>query len=757
MLRQTLTRRRFLAGCAGATACALIGANAGAAYASGGDIGPDARPSYETANTVCAACPAGCAFTAYVVDGKLGKVIGNGADPNARGTLCARGYAFTQSAFLPENVKSPLMRKEDGSFEAVSWEKALEGIAADMKDIIERRDPKAVAAIYNAASPVASAYAPRFMAALGCDNAFANDVTYNVNKEAAFSQAIGMGSYVPDYDNASLILLVDTSYADIVTPSIARALQAARESGTPIIAIDSRLGDVASFADEWIGVNAGSELALLLAVCNELVRTSRYDAGFVASNATGFDEWATVIAGYTPQWAEDITGVQSFRIEQLATQIAQAAPAVAVEYGNGHIGAATFVNSSETARAVCMLNMLTGSWNATGGALLPFDLAQTSLDAVMGPVADDADLPRVGAPSFPLGRKFGASAANALRECDGGSIQALISIDTDIAYDYASLQDIEKVLEEMDLFVCITRQMTKTASVADYVLPLADSLQSSSLPVFTADAAVASVAAVTQVMEQDESSALPLSVIMQRLAEACDIGHAFPFTEEEAASAQLQAVGLDLDGLQIAGCSEISPDKAPRQGNWSTPSGKIQCVSPACADAGQPASPVWVPTIGRSDIDVVASEDMNFGVSNRDIIGASMLSRHLTFHLITGQRTVMGSEGYDVPELTDIAAMYGLDGVWINASIARMLGIQTGDTVIVSNGNAKYSGRAFVTQRIVPTAVYLPAGFGHQSKDQAAGSEMGVNPYVFSSPVIEDGYGTLCTQEAVVRLTKGGE
>lgn len=96
MKEMPLTRRRFLEGCAGAGAVALsTGVLASPAFAKGGDIGVDARPKAETVNTVCQACPHGCALTAYVVDGKLDKVIGIGSDPQARGMLCTRGYGCT--------------------------------------------------------------------------------------------------------------------------------------------------------------------------------------------------------------------------------------------------------------------------------------------------------------------------------------------------------------------------------------------------------------------------------------------------------------------------------------------------------------------------------------------------------------------------------------------------------------------------------------------------------------------------------------
>lgn len=759
MNKRPLTRRRFLEGCAlTGAAVACTGASAVPAFAEGGHIGAAAQPASEQIKTVCPACPNGCSYTAYVVDGKLGKVIGNGADPQTVGKLCARGYGYTQSAFSSARVKNPMRKKDDGSFQTISWDEALAVIAQTVVFLADDVGPDSVALIYDGMSTTAAAYGSRFMEALGSANAFVDDVTLNVNKEAAFTQVIGVGSYTPDFANAGLILLVDTSYADVATPGLVAKLQAARAAGTPIIAIDARLGTLASFADEWIGVNPGSELALTLAVCNQLIRTDRYDRAFVDANVMGFDAWAASIAECTSQWAEDITGVDSFRIDQLASKIAEAAPSVAVEFGNDQVGAASFSNSSETARCLCLLNALAGAWGAKGGALMPFDMSAAAFDQAVPPLSGSRSLQMAGiGPTFPLGREWGASAANALRLAHSGKIRALFAVGADIAYDYASIEGLPEVLQDMDLFVVISEEMTETALLADYVLPASSYLESAGLPLFTSSE-VATVALANPVVTTDQGTAMPVADIIVALADACGVRDSFAFSVEDASALQLAAVGLTLEGLQIDGSAELAPGAVARVGSWRTPTGKIQCTSAACADAGLPASPVWVPLLEEPTIKAVITNDMNLGQEDiSEVLTAGGFGSRPTFHLITGQQTALGSAGYDTKELTSIAQTYDLDGMWINTQVANALGIASGDEVFVGNDRATAKVRAFVTQRIVPTAVYLPLGFGHTSPKQDNAYERGANPIKFSEAVIEGGYGTLCTQEACVWIWKDGE
>ncbi len=76
MSEHAITRRSFLAGSAGVAA-----AIAGSEFLSFGSWqqaqAEEAVGSTTTAHSLCNACSTKCGFTAYVVDGKLDKIIGD--------------------------------------------------------------------------------------------------------------------------------------------------------------------------------------------------------------------------------------------------------------------------------------------------------------------------------------------------------------------------------------------------------------------------------------------------------------------------------------------------------------------------------------------------------------------------------------------------------------------------------------------------------------------------------------------------------
>jgi len=104
---------------------------------------------------------------------------------------------------------------------------------------------------------------------------------------------------------------------------------------------------------------------------------------------------------------------------------------------------------------------------------------------------------------------------------------------TQVTSDYG--EDQIQVLEGLDLFVCITDEMTETALLADYVLPAASFLESPSLPVFTSGQA-ATVAIASPVTSNDEGTARPVAEIITDLADACGLRDAFAFSVDEAAA-----------------------------------------------------------------------------------------------------------------------------------------------------------------------------------------------------------------------------
>ncbi|CAM3942087.1 4Fe-4S Mo/W bis-MGD-type domain-containing protein [Mesobacillus zeae] len=87
------------------------------------------------------ACPLNCwdscGFNVTVEDGKVTKVEGDPEHPITKGKICGRGRMLEQRANSDTRLLYPL-KKINGKFERISWEAALDEIAATMKQNKEK-------------------------------------------------------------------------------------------------------------------------------------------------------------------------------------------------------------------------------------------------------------------------------------------------------------------------------------------------------------------------------------------------------------------------------------------------------------------------------------------------------------------------------------------------------------------------------------------------------------------------------------------
>ena len=264
-----------------------------------------------------------------------------------------------------------------------------------MKAIIADKGPQALAMVQDP-RPSGKYYTKRFMNALGSANVYTHGAACNLSKESGFTQAIGAASYASDMENSKMTMFIGRSYGDGIRPSSVQSLADAAEHGTRVVIVDPRLNNSGIFASDWVPINPGTDLALLMAMANVLIEEDLYDHDFVEQNTYGFEEFAEQAKEYTPEWAEKITDVPAETIQELARSMAKAAPAASIESGWRSVIGCSYKNSFETARAITAINSLLGCWGAKGGALI-----------TSSPKAGAIEDARFKAPAKPAAKRIG--------------------------------------------------------------------------------------------------------------------------------------------------------------------------------------------------------------------------------------------------------------------------------------------------------------------------------------------------------------
>ncbi len=725
---ENVSRRTFLKGSA---ATAALAAAAGA-----GSLGlwqsqtarADELHETKEAPSLCNGCSSKCGLVATTVDGQLWTLRGSDMHPYAKGHICGRGHGLAQMAYSDERVTQPLRRKDDGTFEPIDWDTAFAEIGERVKDIIAKNGPEALGIIQDP-RPSGKQYSKRFMHALGSANVYAHSSSCNLSKESAYQLTIGTSNFSTDFGNAKMVMFIGRSYGDGIRPSSVQSLASAAESGTRVVIVDPRLNNSGIFADDWVPITPGTDIALLLGMANVLVEEDLYDHEFVEQYTTGFDEFAAEVKQYTPAWAEKICDVPADRIQELARAMAKAAPAASIEASWRAVIGCSYANSFETARVITAVNSLLGAWGAKGGALLTSSPKAGKIEDARFADPVKPEKPRVGDKEYPLALDSAGTNIAALQAALDGTMKGLFFYNSNAAKGYAQPKTWAEALGKCDLVVTIDVQMSETALQSHYVLPEVTYLERLELPEFIGGKKHF-VGMRTAVLDRIHPETKTCDEIFNGLAEACGVGEYFQFTAEDWAAAQLETVGVSLDQMKSDGVVELSdPHFEYGVPKFKTASGKFEFKTDKMAEAGLD------PVIGYVPRKVTPGEGEFYIVGGKQGIHSHTMTQNIA-------------------ALNAISREYHMERLWMAAQDAEKLGVETGDLVEVSSSEHTGQVEVRVTQRLKPGVVFLPTHYGGDSPYQTRSYQYGISLTDFIPFDVEPGVGSMMSQEVAVSVRK---
>jgi len=349
---------------------------------------PDKRERrYLLVPTTCFNCESACGLLAYVDRDTLEvrKLEGNPEHPGSRGRNCAKGPATLNQVTDPDRILFPLKRvgeRGEGRWVRVSWDEALDDIAARIRTAIVDKRPNEV--MYHVGRPGEDGFTERVLAAWGVDGHNSHTNICSSSGRAGYHFWMGFDRPSPDYANADVIVLVSAHLESghYFNPHAQRIMEA-KQRGAKLIVVDVRLSNTATHADHWIAPQPGSEAAIFLAIAHHLVTTRRYDRTFVRrwwnwqeymaiglgrANATFEDferELAQLWARYTFDFAAQESGVPAETLRAIADVIATAGSRLATH--NWRSAAAGNLGGWQVSRTLFLLNALLGAVACEGG------------------------------------------------------------------------------------------------------------------------------------------------------------------------------------------------------------------------------------------------------------------------------------------------------------------------------------------------------------------------------------------------------
>jgi thiosulfate reductase/polysulfide reductase chain A len=643
--------------------------------------------------TFCDLCFWKCNAVATVRDGVLWKIEGNPEDPLSRGRLCPRGTGGTGAHFDSDRLRAPLVRagvRGEERWTEVTWDEALSHVAGKMRRIRAEHGPEAVALFSHG---IGGTFLKHTLRAFGSPNSAAPSFAQcrgprDVGFELTFGEAVGSPERT-DIQNARCLVLLGSHLGENMHNTQVQEFADAVGSGATVIVADPRFSIAASKAKHYLPIRPGTDLALLLAWMNVLVREGLYDEDYVAAHGFGFEAFAAEIQPFTPEWAYPETGIEPDLIRETAREMARHRPATLVHPGRH---ATWYGDDAQRSRAIALTNALLGSWGRRGGFYQPASMSVPAYPyppypkPQRGPV-DNADR------RFPFASE---AITTGIRDATITGrpypVKGWLVYATNLIQALPNEAETRKAIQALDLLVVVDVVGSEIAGWADVVLPEATYLErydDLNVELFREP-----FVALRQPVVPAPADQKPNWWIARELALKLGLEAYYPWqTVEEYLDHRLKAAGLSLAALQKKGL--VTARRPPiyyEEGvrpEFSTPSRKIEFYSVQLEESGFDP----VPRFRRPDPGPPGSFRLLFGRS--------------PVHTFSRTQTN--------PVL---AQAMGENEVWVNADVAGRMGLRTGARVRLKNQDGAVSSPVKVraTQAIRPDCVYMVHGFGHTAK-----------------------------------------
>jgi len=635
-------------------------------------------------------CPDTCAMLVTVKDGVAVKVQGDPLHPFTDGSLCTKVAHYPERTYSPDRLRHPLKRvgpKGKGEFRQISWDEALDEIAARLK-AIAAVNPEAILPLSYAGTMGMLQYSSmdrRFFHKLGASQ-LERTLCSSAGK-AGIKATLG-GSYGMDpehYQDSKLILIWGSNPITSNLHMWARA-QEAKRRGAKLVAIDPYRSLTAEKCSQHIALLPGTDGALALGMMHVLVAEGLVDQDYVSKYTLGYEELKERLRQYPPEWAAKTCGIAFEEVVQLARDYGTVKPAaIRLNYGmQRHAGGGI------AARTIACLPALTGAWRDPAGGIL-----LTTADNYH---FDHAKLER---PDL-MPAQFGKSGPRMINHSKlGDALTAAVPpVRAVVVYNnnpVAVCPDSSKVIEGFareDLFcVVMDSFMTDTADYADIVLPATTQLEHNDihksyghLYVLANNPAIAPV-----------GESLPNVEVFRRLAarmgfeEECFRDSDDALARQAIGSGHANLAGMDWESLKRDGWKRLAlpPTFAPfAKGGFHTPSGKCEFYSESLKAQGIDPLPFYNPPaeLPSSNPQLARRYPLNF--------------------LSPPVRNFLNSSFANLPRFRDAEGEPSLE---LHSEDAAKRGIADGDAVRVFNDRGSFTLKARVNDKPRRGVVVAPS------------------------------------------------
>jgi formate dehydrogenase major subunit len=463
------------------------------------------------------------------------------------------------------------------------------------------------------------------------------------------------------------------------------------QNGARLYVVDPRRTTSAAWADVWLGLNVGTDIALANAMAREILFAGLEDKRFIERGTTNFEAYRAAVEPYTLEFAERVTGVPADVIRDAAHQYAKADKAMIcwtlgiTEHHNAVDNVLALINlallTGHVGRYGCGCNPLRGQNNVQGGG--DMGALPNKLPGFQDVENDEHRTKFERAWGRDIMPHAGWHLTEMIHAMSTKELTALYVIGENPAQSDADMHHIVELLEGLDHLVVQEIFLTKTAQLAGVVLPSAATWAEGEGTVTNSERRVQRCRKAVDPPGEARDEIWIMSELARRMG--CDWGH--PSAED--VWNELRSLAPQLAGMSYRRLEELGGIQWP------------------CPDESHPGTQFLHARLWDDD-PAKRGRLAPFSVVHHEG-PVEAPDDEYPFILTTGRRL----ESYNTGVQTGgyVSPLHRGESLDISPEDAERLGVDTGDTVRVTSRRGSIEAPVFIDRGLRAGVVFMTLHF----------------------------------------------
>jgi anaerobic selenocysteine-containing dehydrogenase len=418
----------------------------------------------------CVLCPQNCGLEILVENDRMTRVRPDKDNPRSKGYACRKGLNVCYHQYPADRLTTPLKRTPSG-FEAVSWQQALDEIAARLRGLVDHHGPRCLA--YMGASAMGghaeAAFGLALLRGMGSQYLYSSAGQEFSGIFWVLGRLFGRQYHMLIPDEHAADMLVAWGWNGMQSHQMPRApivLKAfSKDPHRLLVAIDPRRSETAAIADLHLALRPGTDALLIKAMIAIIVREGWENQAYIARHVVNWDRMRAWFEGFDIAAALALCDLEETQVRHLCRLMTTRRWCMHPDLGI-YMGRRSTLNSY----LMHVLGAICGRFGVRGGNVIP------GMVMPMGFHADErhpktwrtvaTGMPPAAAGSFPP-----AVMPEEILNDHPERLRAVLVSACNPLRAYPDTSAYERAFGELDLLVVNDMVMSESARLAHYVLP----------------------------------------------------------------------------------------------------------------------------------------------------------------------------------------------------------------------------------------------------------------------------------------------